>query len=211
MAATSSEESQQSRLSTNELFSYEDKSWSEREFDRDFGYYTERHPNHEYRIEITNESTITEYVFNSRSKLEKKIYTLEELKSIMKNTYKINIYNREDPLIRTYEDFDNGKLAGKGSEVMGNHKPYYPEDDGWIKDGICYEYLPIVSRCHIYKNGEMNGWNVEKYINTDEITERLYDEDSNCLGYRIKQNGIITKNTISDKDFEKYGDPPSLE
>ncbi len=195
---------------SSEKFIYQNKSYSEREFDREFGYYREHYPNHEYRIEITNESTITEYVFNSGSKLEKKTYTLDELMSIMKNTYKINIYNREDPCVRTYEEFENGKLTGKGTEIMKDHMPSHPEDDGWNKDGICYQYYPTIIRIHTYKNCELIGWNVEKYIDTDHITERLYDEDSNCLGVRIKVNGIITKNTISDEDLAKYGEPPSI-
>jgi hypothetical protein len=60
-----------------------------------------------------------------------------------------------------------------------------------------------------YRNGDTYGWNIEKYILKDEVTERLY-EGSKCLGYRIKENGIITKNTISDEDFAKYGDPSSI-
>ncbi len=197
-------------LTSSEKFIYQDKSYSEREFDRDYGYYREHYPNHEYRIKITNESTITEYVFNSGSKLEKNTYTLDELMSIMKNTYKINIYNCEDPFVRTYEDFDNGKLTRKGSEIMANHEPYHPEDDGWIKNGICYQYFPTFIRMHTYKNCELIGWYVEKYIDTDHITERLYDDDSNCLGFRIKQNGIIIENTISAENLTKYGEPPSI-
>ncbi len=196
--------------SENELFSYEDKSWSEREFDREFGPYTEHYPNHEYRIEINSESTITEYVFNSRSKLQKKTYTLDELKSIMNNTYQINIYNREDPYFRKYSIYTEGKLTEKGSHILGNHTYRHPEDDGWIKHGICYYYYPNMICSSTYNNGNLNGWNIEKCLIRNETVERLY-EGSNCLGYRIKENGIITKNTISDENLAKYGNPPSLE
>ncbi len=192
-----------------EIFSYEDKSWKEREFDRDFGYYTEKHPNHEYRIKIKNESTITEYVFNSGSKLKNDTYTLDEMKSIMTNTYRINVYDYEDSDFRKYTNYYKGMMTGKGSEIKVSHRRYHPEDDGWIRHGICYEYYPYINRIYTYQNGKTNGWEVEKFLNTDEITERLF-EDSNCLGYRIKKNGIITKNTISDEDFEKYGEPPSI-
>jgi len=195
--------------SESEKFIYQDKSYSEREFDREFGPYNEHYPNHEYRIEITNGSTITEYVFHSKFKLEKKAYTLDELQSIMKNTYRLNVYDREDPCFRKYTEYNNGKLTGKGSEIIGHQVLYHREDDGWIKEGICYEYLTTISGIHTYKNGETYGWNIEKYANTNEIIERLY-EGSNCLGYRIKENGIITKNTISDEDFAKHGEPPSI-
>jgi|LauGreDrversion4_2_1035121.scaffolds.fasta_scaffold789412_2 hypothetical protein len=191
-------------------FFYENKSYSEREFDREFGYYTEKYPNYEYRIEITNGLTITEYVFNSEFKLEKKTYTLDELMSIMKNTYCINVYDREEPNFRKYTIYHKGILTGKGSQIKGTKTLYHPEDDGWIKHGICYEYFPSIIRIFTYKNGNTNGWEVEKFIKTGEITERLF-EDSNCLGYRIKENGIITKNTISDEDFAKYGEPPVIE
>ncbi len=196
--------------SESEKFFYENKSWSEREFDREFGPYTEHYPNYEYRIEINNESTITEYVFNSGSKLPKKTYTFDELKSIMNNTYQINIYDREDPYFRKYSVYHEGKLIEKGSQILGNHTYRHPEDDGWIKHGICYYYSPNMIRCSTYDNGNLHGWNIEKCLIKNETVERLY-EGSNCLGYRIKENGIITKNTISDENFAKYGDSPSLE
>ncbi len=202
--------SESEKFATNELFSYENKSWSEREFDREFGPYTEHYPNHEYRIEINSESTITEYVFNSESKLPKKTYTLDELKSIMNNTYQINIYNREDPNFRKYTRYYEGRLTGKGSEIMGSDISYHPEDDGWTQDGICYSYYNNNVYVVTYRNGIIDGWNIEKSLSKNEVIERL-NEGSNCLGYRIKENGIITKNTISDENLAKYGNPPSLE
>lgn len=194
-------------------FSYEDKTYDEREFDREFGYYTEYYNHHVYKIVITNETTITEYVFDNSFKLEKNTYTLEELMTIMKNTYRINIYNRSAPdgedYTRKYEDYYEGKLLSKGSEIMGSDIPSSPIDDGWVKHGICYNYFPNMIRIATYKNGEIDGWNIEKCLITNQIIERLF-KLSHSYGYRIKENSIITKNTISLEDLEKYGEPPSI-
>ena len=190
-------------------FIYQDKSYDEQEFDRKFGPYNEHYPNHEYRIVINNESTITEYIFNSRSKLEKDTYMLDELKSIMKNTYQINVYDRKNPHFRKYTSYYEGRLTGKGSQILENYEPCHPEDDGWIKHGICYDYYPDRINVHTYRNGKTYGWNIEKCLSKNEIVERLY-EGSECLGYRIKQNSIITKNTISVENLAKYSELPTL-
>lgn len=205
---------------------YKDKTKVEREFDREYGWYNDYYPEHEYTIRLQGQTVYKEFVFSFSNILDKENPTLNELITKKNNTYDLYEYNSDRNYFRTFKTFTNGIITSEGSEIeMGLGDPQYDYDYPWTKHGTCKEYMLMQDHLRTYKYGNSYGWDIEKRYkyNSDrseryieEIIERLYDEEigefgaRKCLGYRIKKDGIIIKNTISPEDFAKYGEVPDF-
>ena len=205
---------------------YKDKTRVEREFDREYGWYNEYDPEHEYTIRVQGKTAYKEYVFTFTKVLDKTNPTLNELLTKTNNTYDLYEYNNDRNDLRNFKRFTNRNITSEGSEIeMGSGDPQYDYDYPWVRHGICKDYMFMQDNLRTFKYGETYGWDIQKEYKyegdckeriLDQIIERLFTDEilefgaRNCLGYRIKKDGVLIENTISPEDFTKYGEVPSF-
>ncbi len=177
---------------------YEDKTYYEDDFDREYGPYHTKYSSHEYRIKVQKtvglgNSETEEYVFELCEFEEPENMTIDKLKELTDHTYNIQKYSSIAPDLQVIEHYYETKLTRSESQacILGT----------WVRDGPTIETSTNIRREYSYKRDKAHGW--EKEYRPDEIIERLF-QNGVCLGSRVIKGGVVVHCSISEENLAKF-------
>ncbi len=175
---------------------YEDCSTESREFDRQYGYYTEHDPCHVYNIKVETDNNIEEYVFQFNHRIKSADQTLEKLKELSGNNYNIKKYNKDNPDELIIETYYKGVFKRSESQICHLGE--------WIQHGQTLDLtMPWMGRRTFnYVRGKQHGWEIREKPDGETI-ECLYVFGT-CAGHRVRVNGEITTSNIDPEKLALF-------